>query len=84
MSFSVGPPGQAEQRRHLDLVPGAEEEFSSRKEGMVFPEAQQAERPYHQPIHAFSEGELGVHLTNHMERITLATQWLKHRCLGES
>ena len=55
-----------------DLVLSAEEEFSSRKEGTVFPEEQQVEGPYYQPIHVFSEGGIEQHLTGpHMKRITL-------------
>ena len=55
-------PGGGPQRRLnrggvISLVLGAEEEFSSKREGTVFPEEQQVERPEYQPIHIFSNGE---------------------------
>lgn len=66
-----GPQGRLDGGGVICLLPGAEEEFSSRREGTVFPEEQQVGRPDYQPIHIFSEGETQQHLTGpHRKRIT--------------
>lgn len=55
----------------FDLGLDVEEKFSSRREGMVFQEEQQVERPYYQPIHVFSEEVTQENLVGpHIKRIT--------------
>lgn len=57
MNPGGGPQGRLNRGGGISLVIGTEEGFSSRREGTVFPEEQQVERPEHQPIHIFSEGQ---------------------------